>query len=317
MHAQETKTFLVNVGQTMQNFGSEEGTFMTEHIKAEGPNSDEIEYWNGAIGQIWTDSNRLLDRMFEPVTDLAIARAALMPGERVLDIGCGCGTTTLLVAERVAPGGAITALDVSTLMLAKARERAKSAPVPIQIINADAETHDFAPSSFDVMFSQLGVMFFTNPNTAFANFHRALKPGGRVVFVCWRDPDLNPWLMLPVESVLHLAPEGFELPHADAPASPFSFAPQERVEAILADAGFTDVRHKAHKTNIRMGEGDLNDCADLALKVLSPIRGILNQASDSDAPAVVDAVRAALAPYHTGSCIELAGSVWVVSARRP
>ncbi len=120
---------------------------MTEHIKSEGPNSDEIEYWNSAAGQIWTDSNRLLDHMFEPLADLAIARTAPKPGERVLDIGCGCGTTTLLVAERVAPGGTITALDVSTLMLAKARERAKSAPVPIQIINADAETHDFAPSS--------------------------------------------------------------------------------------------------------------------------------------------------------------------------
>jgi len=290
---------------------------MTEHIKAEGPNSDEIEYWNSAAGQIWTDSNRLLDHMFEPLADLAIARAALQPGERVLDIGCGCGTTTLLVAERVAPGGTITALDVSTLMLAKARERAKSALVPIQIINADAEIHDFAPSSFDVVFSQLGVMFFTNPNTAFANFHRALKPGGRVVFVCWSDPDVNPWLMLPVESVLHFAPEGFELPNADAPASPFSFAPQEKVETMLADAGFTDVRHEAHSINIRMGEGDLDDCVDLAFKVVSPIRGILSQASDSDATAVVDAVRAALAPYHTGNRIELAGSVWVVSARRP
>ena len=290
---------------------------MTEQIIAEGPNSDEIEYWNGAAGQIWTDSNRLFDRMFKPLADLAIARAAPMPGERVLDIGCGCGATTLLVAARVAPGGAITALDISTLMLAEVRERAKSSPVPIQVINADAETHDFAPSSFDVTFSQLGVMFFTNPNTAFANFHRALKPGGRMVFVCWRDPDLNPWLMLPVESVLHLAPEGFELPHADAPASPFSFAPQEKVEAILADAGFTDVRHEAHSIKIRMGEGDLDDCVDLAFKVVSPIRGILSQASDSDATAVVDTVRAALAPYHTGNRIELAGSVWVVSARRP
>ena len=290
---------------------------MTEHIKAEGPNSDEIEYWNSVAGQIWTDSNRLFDHMFEPLADLAIARAALKPGERVLDIGCGCGTTTLLVAERVAPGGTITALDVSTLMLAKARERAKSAPVPIQIINADAETHDFAPSSFDVMFSQSGVMFFTNPNTAFANFYRALKPGGRLVFVCWRDPDVNPWFMLPVESVLHLAPEGFELPHAGAPASPFSFAPQEKVEAMLAVAGFTDVRHEAHSINIRIGEGDLDDCVDLAFKVVSPIRGIFSQASDSDATAVVDAVRAALAPYHTGNHIEIAGSVWVVSSRRP
>ena len=290
---------------------------MTEPIKAEGPNSEEIEYWNGAAGEIWTDSNRLFDQMFEPLADLAIARAAPKPGERVLDIGCGCGTTTLLIAERVAPGGSITALDISTLMLARAREWAKTAPVPIQIINADAETHDFAPASFDVMFSQSGVMFFTNPNIAFANFHRALKPGGRVVFVCWRDPDLNPWMMLPVESVLHFAPDGFELPNADAPASPFSFAPQEKVKTLLADAGFTDVQHEAHKVNIRIGEGDLNDCVDLAFKVVSPIRGILSQASDSDGPAVVDAVRAALAPYHTGNCIELAGSVWVVSARRP
>jgi ubiquinone/menaquinone biosynthesis C-methylase UbiE len=124
---------------------------MTENQILEGPNSEEIEFWNGPAGQKWVDANRLLDLMLEPLGDLAMARAAPAPGEHVLDIGCGCGATTLDLARRVAPGGAVTGLEVSGMMLVVARERVESAAVPVRIVDADAEIYDLPAASFDLM----------------------------------------------------------------------------------------------------------------------------------------------------------------------
>ncbi len=287
---------------------------MTGNLERQGPNSDQIEFWNGEAARKWVDFNPLLDRMLKPLGDLAMARAAPAPGEHVLDIGCGCGDAILDLAQAVAPDGAVTGLDVSAPMLAKARERAQSAAVPVHIINADAETHGLPRSAFDVIFSRFGVMFFANPKSAFANFHGALKPGGRIAFVCWRAADLNPWVSIPFEAARPLAPE-FE-PAKDGDPGQFSFADEERVEAILSDAGLIDVRLEPHDTTMRVGDGDVDDCVDLILK-LGPVSRLLREADDAVVPAIVDAVRAAVAPYHTGRCIELAAAVWIVSARRP
>jgi SAM-dependent methyltransferase len=158
-------------------------------------------------------------------------------------------------------------------------------------------------------------MFFANPVTAFVNFHGALKPGGRLVFVCWRAPELNPWLTVPFDSARHFAPD-FEPPKSDVPFSAFAFASWENVEAIFADSGFEDIRLDSHEITLRMGDGDLDDCVDLVFK-LGPVSGLLAAADDSDAPAVIEAVRTAVAPYFTGNCIEMAASVWIASARRP
>ncbi len=286
---------------------------MTEHFERQGPNSDQIEFWNGEAARKWVDFNPLLDRMLEPFGDLAMARAAPAPGERVLDIGCGCGGAILDLARAVAPDGAVTGLDVSAPMLAKARERAESAAVPVHIINADAETHGLPRSAFDVIFSRFGVMFFANPRSAFANFHGALKPGGRLTFVCWRAAELNPWVSIPFEAARPLAPE-FE-PPKDGDPGQFSLADQERVEAMLADAGFADVRLESHDTTMRVGDGDVDDCVALVLR-LGPVSRLLREADDAAAPAIVEAVRAAVAPDHTGRCIEMAAAVWIVSASR-
>ncbi len=288
---------------------------MIDHIKAEGPNSDEIDYWNGPQGQKWANYNRLTDLMYQHFGDKTIERAALKPGERILDVGCGCGATTLKLAKLLAPGGDITALDVSTVMLAIAREKTKSAAVPIKIINADAETYELDSASFDVMFSQFGLMFFANPVAAFVNFHRALKPNGRIAFVCWRGPELNPWYITPFEAVRHYMPE-MEAPNPDAPASPFSFESREKVEKMLSDAGFVDVQLESFETTIRMGDGDLESCVDYVAAFNGPVAGILRNAGEAATPAIIETLRVAMEPYHTGKYLELAASPWIVSARR-
>ena len=299
------------------NIGEKGEIFMVKQITSEGPNSDEIDFWNGPQGKNWVVENRLTDLMYEPFGDKTIERAELTPGERILDIGCGCGTTTLKLARLLAPDGDITALDISTLMLSIASERTKSAAVPVKIINADAESYKLVPGTFDVMFSQFGLMFFRNPQKAFDNFHASLKPGGRIAFVCWRDPERNPWLVTPFEAVHHFKPE-METPNPDARASPFSFSSQKKVEALLRDTGFVDVQLEPFETKARMGEGSLEECTRFVIAFAGGTVGaVLRGSGEENTPAIIAALQTGLAPYHIGNRIKLGASAWIVSARRP
>lgn len=289
---------------------------MNASIKIGGSNSDEIDFWNGPQGQNWVDQNRLTDLMYDPFGAKAMECAALEPGEGVLDVGCGCGSTTIKLANLVSPNGCVTALDVSTLMLNIAEERTKSAAVPVELIAADAEIYDFSPRTFDVVFSQFGVMFFANPEVAFANFHRALIPGGRIVFVCWRSLEQNPWFITPYEAVRHHFPE-FEPPRNDAPQSGWSLVSKERVENLLGGAGFVDVRLDPFDSTAQMGEGSLDACIDYVADFVGPVAAIIRGAEEAATPAILDTLRAELAPYHTESGIRFPASMWIVSARSP
>ena len=141
----------------------------------------QLAYWNSAAGAKWLTRQAETDAMLQVAQDAAIAQAAVAAGEVVLDIGCGCGASTLALAARVGPGGRVMAVDVSEAMLARAKERAKDLP-QVECLVADAAAHPFAPESFDLLFSRFGVMFFGDPAAAFAHLRKALKPSGRVVF---------------------------------------------------------------------------------------------------------------------------------------
>ncbi len=287
---------------------------MNDALATPGPNSDQIEFWNGEAATKWVDFNPLLDRMMEPLSQLTMALAAPQPGEHVLDVGCGCGDTSLDLAKSIAPGGTVTGLDVSTPMLALARERAEAASAAATFINADAETHPLPRSEFDLMFSRFGVMFFSNPKAAFANFHGALKSGGRVAFVCWRALDLNPWVTIPCEAARPFAP-AFELPKTDEPGQ-FAFARKEWLEEILEHSGFMNAQIESHEITQRVGSGDLDACVEVILK-LGPVSRLLREAATDAVPAITAAVREAVAPYHDGTSIVLPAAVWVVGAQRP
>ena len=182
-----------------------------------GPNADQIKYWNAEAGAKWSDFNPQLDRMLAPLSAVVIDRAAPAAGDQVLDIGCGCGDTTMALAQRVAPDGAVTGVDISTPMLDVARRRV--ADLPVTLFNADAETNDLGAARFDLAFSRFGVMFFQNPSAAFANLRRALRPDGRLSFICWQAMERNPWMLLPVRA----ASAHIELPAPPEPGTPESF----------------------------------------------------------------------------------------------
>ena len=288
-------------------------------IEASGANSEQIEYWNGEAGTVWRERNDEMDAMLRPLGSEAIKRAAPTVGERILDIGCGCGGTTLDLADCVGPSGAVLGVDISAPMLslanAKIEELAQDIEGSISFELADASSFEFPTASFDLLFSRFGVMFFADPTAAFANMRKALRPGGRLTFLCWGPVDKNEWILIPmVAASAHLPPP--EPMDRRAPG-PFAFSDTGYVTEILEAAGFTDVGFESTEPVMKMGDGTSLDKAAEFFIELGPVsRGLVDQ-PDSIRLQVKDAIMAAIADRYVDGFVELQGTCWIVSAGNP
>ena len=275
-------------------------------------NSDQIAYWNGPNGQRWTDRQSEQDVLLAPVSQAMIDRAAAQPGERILDVGCGCGSTSIALAGQVAPSGFVLGIDISSPMLSRARELAPK-EAPVDFVLADATVYPFDPASFDVLVSRFGVMFFAEPVVSFANLRRALRPSGRVVFACWREPRENPWMMAPLQAIYQhvpkLPPQGPEDP------GPFAFASAERVRRILNDAGYKGIEMERVALAFDIANGGGLDAAVQAAMQIGPGSRALAGHTPETREAAAKSIRELLAPYVRGQSVTLAGSIWIVTAR--
>lgn len=283
-------------------------------MEATGPNAQQIEYWNDSAAAKWVAQAPLLDAQLAPLGLAALERAAPRAGERVLDVGCGCGQTVLQLAERVGPGGRVFGIDVSQPMLARARERAlELACENVEFAQGDAQTQPFPESSFDLVFSRFGVMFFSDPAAAFANLRRALRADGRIVFVCWQELGKNPWMQVPVEAALTCVPP----PERAAPGAPgpFAFADAERVQGCLRTAGFRGTRVEALERPVLLGGGGTLDDALGFLLQVGPMSALLKGAEPELRRRVRDAVERALGPYVSPEGVRLGSASWIVRAR--
>jgi len=273
-------------------------------------NAAQIAYWNEAAGQTWVDLQDDLDRQIEPLGRAVLEALAPKAGERVLDIGCGCGQSTLTLGDLVGASGSVLGADISKPMLALARARSGGAP-QVSYIEADAQTFDFPPAGVDAIHSRFGVMFFENPTAAFTNLRRALRPGGRLAFLCWRDISENPIMTLPMQAAArHLPPA--EPPAPGAPG-PFAFADPERVRAILTDAGFAEIA--LARQDMLGGGNTLESALGLALRV-GPLGRMLREYPDAGPAALAD-IRAALAAHLVDGRVRLPSATWIVTARNP
>ena len=279
---------------------------------AHDKNADQIAYWNGANGQRWTNRQAEQDVLLAPVSKTLIDRAAVKPGDRIIDVGCGCGSTSIAFAEKVAPNGFVLGIDISGPMLARARELAPR-HLPVDFVQTDATVHPFDPQSFDLVVSRFGVMFFAEPAISFANLRRALRPSGRVAFACWREPRENPWMMAPLQAIYQhvpkLPPQGPEDP------GPFAFASEERVHRILGEAGYKAIGMEpiALSFDIAIGRG-LDAAVQAALQIGPGSRALDGHPPEIRAAAAAS-VKEMLTPYVRGQSVPLSGSIWIVTAR--
>src|ERR1700761_6763286 len=272
-------------------------------------NDDQIKFWNGPAGDKWAELQIDMDRNLGDVTAAILPFAGAKPGERVLDIGCGCGETTCLLADAVGGNGHVTGLDISKTMLTVARARG---PTNAAFIEADASAHDFRPE-YDLVFSRFGVMFFDDPQGAFANIRKALKPGGRLAFVCWRTPQENQWVALPVGAARAILPPQ---PPADPLApGPFAFADPERMKDILSESGYRDTR--IEKLDGHMDLGPTLDRAAFLMTNIGPVTRLLMDADVDEAThaKIVAAVREALSAAMTPEGVRPTLACWMVNAR--
>ena len=270
-------------------------------------NQAQIEYWNGEAGTTWVRAQEPMDAMLTPLSDQALTRAAAMPGERVIDVGCGCGTTTLALAER---GARVHGIDISEPMLQRARERAAGMD-NVEFSCTDAATAPFTPDH-PLVFSRFGVMFFADPVAAFANLRRAMTEDGRLVFLCWQAPAVNPWISIPGRTVQPFLPDA---PAADPKdPGPFAFADVDYLAGILEDAGFGGVEIDSATADLQLGDG-LKEAMQF-LSEIGPMARVLSELDGETRETALAAVREVLAAEMTADGLSLGAAAWLVWARR-
>ena len=267
--------------------------------------------WDGAYGEHFVAERERHERMHQHWHDRLLTAAAIAPGEAVLDVGCGCGATTR-AAARTSRHGRVLGVDLSEPMLAEARRlAARDGLSRVEFRQADVQSDPLPRDEFDVAISSFGVMFFDDPHAAFVNIARALRPGGRLVFVCWQPAQRNEHLAVPVRAVASQLGSP-TIDDGGAGPGPFSLADPERTRRLLLAAGFRDVE-VAHATGpMRVGT-DIEDA--LAYYLATPTaRGLLADATPSAVAAATAALREALVPYQTADGVYLGGAALLITA---
>ncbi|MBA4209212.1 MAG: SAM-dependent methyltransferase [Parvibaculum sp.] len=283
-------------------------------LDARGPNADQIDYWNGDAGEKWARHQDRLDAMLAPFSRAVLSLAGVSAGERILDIGCGCGATTFDFAAAAGDTGRALGADISAPMIARARERAAALGSSAEFLLADAASHDFAPGSFDILASRFGIMFFEQPVDAFRHLRGALAPGGRTAFICWRAFKDNPWAALPLMAARPLLPD--QEPPAPGTPGPFAFDEADRFRGVLGQAGFRSIEIEPFDAELTLGAGAEPVEAALHQSLeIGPLSRAMKEMPEVSREAIAELVREALAANLKDGAVRLPGAVWLVSAK--
>ena len=271
---------------------------------------EQAKLWNGSAGCAWVEAQALLDRILQPFEDVLVAAVAASGARRVLDVGCGTGSTTRAIVRLRGDERDCVGVDISEQMIDTARMLAEQERVPAQFICADAQTHAFEPTSFDMIMSRFGVMFFGDPVRAFANLRDAARQDARLCFIAWRSPAENPFMTTAERAAATLLPN---LParRVNAPGQ-FGFADARRVQSILAESGWTDIEIRPIDIECTLPESELSRYAAR----LGPVGIALREVDQRTRDQVVAVVRKAFEPYVHGDEARFIGSCWQVDARR-
>jgi SAM-dependent methyltransferase len=275
-------------------------------------NVEQAVAWDGAEGDRWTEHEERYDASARPMGRRMLDAARITPSDRVLDVGCGCGGSTR-DAARLAVRGTVLGVDLSRRMLERARERSRAEGLSnIRFERADAQIHPFHEGAFDVAISRFGVMFFADPVAAFGNIGRALRPGGRVAFLVWRELRQNEW----VSAIRAALAAGRALPDPPPGApGPFALADRDRTRQLLGDAGFGQVALDAIDEPFCLGR-DADDAFGF-VRSLGITQGMLADLDEAARARALAAVRTTLEAHDTGQGVLFGSAAWIVTATRP
>jgi len=269
-------------------------------------NEEQIKLWNGPAGAGWVQAQESLDRLFKPFEELLLAALPEKKTQRLLDVGCGTGATTLAAARRLGPGARCVGVDVSEPMIALARARAAREQSTAEFLVADAQVRDFAGAAFDAVVSRFGVMFFEDPVRAFANLRRAAGDGAVLRCIAFRGVDENPFMTAAERAAAPLLP-GLPARRPDAPGQ-FAFADATRVRGILERAGWAGVELQPIDVGCVMPEREL----DQYLTHLGPVALALRAADEATRERVMGAVREAFAAFVRGGEVRFNAACWLL-----
>ena len=278
-------------------------------------NKNQKDFWSGKGGDIWVERQNAMDTMLSPLGEAALNKLNFNEEENVLDIGCGCGHTTLNIAKRIGPSGNVTGLDISEPML----KRAKESAVEMSITNTsfkcvDVQTEDLGDQIYSAAFSRFGVMFFEDSIAAFKNINKSLISGGYLSFVCWQSPAVNPWQSLFIQEVKKF----LDLP-SPPPRSPgpFAFMESEYVSSILEESKFQDITIEGHEAEVNMFSGrSLSDSVKDYISINPVVTQMLKESSENQIAEIINSGIEAFSPYYSEKGLIFPSATWLGTARK-
>lgn len=279
---------------------------------ATGSNASQIEFWNGVAGDLWAGDAfaTCQDRAQGPFGEAAMDALGLQPGQHVLDVGCGCGSTTFELSRRVGPSGHVLGVDISTPQLERAQRYAEAlGNAVVAFRNQDVATLQFDAESFDRTFSRFGVMFFAQPVGAFANIRSGMTRGGRLAFSCWPSVEHNPWSAHTIAVATRYLPK----PPGAEDLGGLSFRDPARVKRMLSEAGFARIE-------ITLVERAMTFEPDIAgtvaqLMQYGAMAPAIAQASEDIRASIKADLGEAIRDYQTPGGVMIDGAAWIVTAQ--
>lgn len=275
-------------------------------------NQAQADFWTAA-GPLWTKQRDRFDAQASDYGLAAIDALAPSAGERIVDIGCGAGTSTVQLAERVGDQGSVLGLDISPTMIEGATHLAEAGGITnVSYQVTDAMAEPFEPQA-DGVFSRFGVMFFSDATAGFANIRNALRPGGRLGFVCWQPPTENPWAAVP----LQVAANYVELPVSADPGAPgpFSLSDPARIETVLSDAGYENINVSPVSVSSQLAP-NMEEAIDFIAQLMPPVLA-LKESGDDRWTALRTDLEQAFSQWSDADGVAPPSAAWVVTARRP
>ena len=280
----------------------------------EDKNIKQRQFWSGAGGDVWVNKQREMDIMLNPLGDRVIERLDLKSDSKIIDIGCGCGATTLEIAKKITQGE-ILGVDISEPMLDKATETAKEMSLSnISFEVKDVQVDVMPQNYFDIAFSRFGVMFFEDPFEAFKNIHSSLKEDGLLSFVCWQNASLNPWQSLSIQVIK----EFLDLP-APAPKSPgpFAFEDKTYLEDILRESGFKGLEILDNQEDIIMFSGkSIREACEDYLTINPVVTEMLKNSKPELTEEILEALVIKFSNFHQNDGLLFPSATWIVTAKK-